>query len=74
VPIVVFTQTILSWVAANIGGLSYDLETTVLEFIMLGRIPGTELYFSFETIIVLLVSLMLIITFRVLFKNPNPYS
>ncbi len=62
----------MSWAMSQLSHVTVGLETTVLEFIMLGRIPATDLYLQFETLVALFVALMFAATLRVLFYNPYP--
>jgi hypothetical protein len=58
------------WILPFIGSLSIDFETAFFEFIMLGRIPATEIYLQFEFIIALVISIVLAVMLKTIFTNP----
>jgi hypothetical protein len=72
-PIVVFIQASLSWLASGVKLLTFDIENTLLEFILLGRIPATDLYLQFETLIAINIGLVFcVLSWVIFFKDPRP--
>lgn len=71
-PIFLVIYSAVNWLAANIGDLHINFERTALEFIMLGRIPATEVYIQFEAIMIFMTCAALYLIMRILFTNPDP--
>lgn len=60
------------WMIGQIGHLTVGVEKTMLEFILLGRIPATNVYLQFETLLIILVAITMAFVLRVLLYSPYP--
>lgn len=62
----------MNWLASQLAPLTLNLETTTLEFILLGRIPATDVYLQFESVVVIALTAVMALGMRVLLYNPYP--
>lgn len=68
--LIAYIQASVSWFLGQIGKVDIHLERMSLEFIFLGRIPGTEFYLQFEVIAAALIGVAFVLVLRMILRDP----
>ena len=61
-------------VATDLGGVSSFVEYTLLEFVMLGRIPATNLFLEFEAFMTIIILSVLALAMYAIFRSPVKFD